>query len=351
MVSQELKDLALCAAMGTAPANYTAETVDEALRGEMAKLASNLNEFMRNRYDIYNIIIETADQVVPKKVLSAMGAYADVQVVPQGQKAIFKRGKLGKARARKFVTQVGLSGLYETFRLDQENFELSAHALGGAATIDFERFLDGAENMAELMEIVTEGLTDAVYIEVQRALRRAVEEGNFPANNKVSVNGWKPEEMMKIITNVRSYGDNAVIFAPPEFIAAMGPDAIVPIPTAGTQVVYHPQDIDQIHNVGFINLFRGCPVIMMQQSFTDENNEKVWIDPQMAYVLPSGRDSKIVKVVMEGPTVIWDFTNRDQSMEIHTYKKIGAAILTYNDWGIYQNTEIINNMDEEIYGY
>lgn len=351
MVSQELKDLALHAAMGTAPTNYTAESVDEALRGELNKLASNLNEFMSNRYDIYNIIIETADQVVPKKVLSSLGMFADVQFVPQNQRAIFKRGKLGKARARKFVTQVGLSGLYETFRLDQENFELAAHAVGGAATIDFERFLDGAETMSEVMELVTEGLTDAVYVEVQRALRRAVQDGNFPANNKVSVNGWKPDEMMKIITNVRSYGDNAVIFAPPEFIAAMGPDALVPVTTAGAQAVYHPQDIDQLHNVGFINLFRGCPVIMMQQSFTDENNEKVWIDPQMAYVLPSGRDSKVVKVVMEGPTIIWDFTNKDQSMEIHTYKKMGAAIMTYNDWGIYQNTEILNNVDEDIYGY
>ena len=144
MVSQELKDLALHAAMGTAPTNYTAESVDEALRGELNKLASNLNEFMSNRYDIYNIIIETADKVVPKKVLSSLGMFADVQFVPQNQRAIFKRGKLGKARARKFVTQVGLSGLYETFRLDQENFELAAHAVGGAATIDFERFLDGA---------------------------------------------------------------------------------------------------------------------------------------------------------------------------------------------------------------
>ena len=38
-------------------------------------------------------------------------------------------------------------------------------------------------------------------------------------------------------------------------------------------------------------------------------------------------------------------------MEIHTYKKMGAAIMTYNDWGIYQNTEILNNVDEDIYGY
>ena len=54
------------------------------------------------------------------------------------------------------------------------------------------------------------------------------------------------QEMMKLISTVRSYGNGAVIFAPPEFIAAMGPDAIVPI--GGTNVnpvvgIYSPDDI------------------------------------------------------------------------------------------------------------
>ena len=35
---KELKELALHAVRGTAPANYTAETVDEALRGEIASI-------------------------------------------------------------------------------------------------------------------------------------------------------------------------------------------------------------------------------------------------------------------------------------------------------------------------
>ena len=49
---KELKELALHAARGTAPANYAAETVDEALRGELASMCSSINNFMRNRYDI-----------------------------------------------------------------------------------------------------------------------------------------------------------------------------------------------------------------------------------------------------------------------------------------------------------
>ena len=343
MVSQELKDLALHAAMGTAPTNYTAESVDEALRGELNKLASNLNEFMSNRYDIYNIIIETADKVVPKKVLSSLGMFADVQFVPQNQRAIFKRGKLGKARARKFVTQVGLSGLYETFRLDQENFELAAHAVGGAATIDFERFLDGAEDMADIMEIITTGLTDAVFIQVQKALKAAVSATARPAVNLVTKNTFVAEDMAKLVNVVRAYGSSAVIFAPPEFVAAMGADAIVPVGT-NHKGVYSPQDIEAIHDTGYINMFRGTPIVQIPQSFIDENNDKTWIDPQLAYVLPAGKE-KVVKVVLEGNTQIHDFTNRDNSMEIHAYKKMGCAILTHYNWGIYQNTGITQTYD------
>mgnify|MGYP003291888409 CR=1 FL=1 len=53
----ELKELALHAVNGTAPANFTNETVDEALRGEMKNWCSSLIEFQRHKLDIFEIII------------------------------------------------------------------------------------------------------------------------------------------------------------------------------------------------------------------------------------------------------------------------------------------------------
>ena len=73
-------------------------------------------------------------------------------------------------------------------------------------------------------------------------------------------------------------------------------------------------------------------------------NEKTWIDPQIAYVLPTGGE-KVVKVVLEGETQINDFKNRDNSLEVFAYKKMGCAILTQHDWAIYQNTGIPQTMD------
>jgi hypothetical protein len=336
---KELKDLALHAARGTAPANFTAATVDEALRGELQAMCSSINNFMRNRYDIYDIIITTADEVVPNKVIDVMGTFAEIRQVPQGQKALFKVGKLGRARAKKFLTQVGLSGVYETFRLDNETFELGGHAVGGAAAIDFERFLDGAENMADLMEIITEGLTDAAFGEVQKCLIAAKDAVGRPDANKVIENTFNGDKMFKLVSTVKAYGGSAVIFAAPEFVGEMGPDAIVPLAKAGNQAVYHPGDIDAIHNNGYISIFRGTPIVQIPQSFIDENNNTTWINPQFAYVLPAGKE-KVVKIVFEGDTQVYDWTNKDNSMEIHTYKKMGAAILTHHNWGIYQNTNI-----------
>lgn len=339
---KEIKELAIHAAAGTAPSNFSVENVNAALLDQIRDLAGSMNQFMKNRYDIYDIIIETADEIVPNKVISALGRFAEVQVVGQGDKAIFKKG-IGKNRAKKFLTQVGLSGVYETFRLDKETFEVPAYAVGGGATIDFERFLDGAENMADLMDIITEGLTDAVFGEVQKALKAAIAATGRPTANLVTRNNFDAEKMMSLISVVRAYGQSAVIFAPPEFVGAMGADAIVPVGSS-YQGVYSPKDIDAIHDTGYVNLFRGTPIVQIPQSFIDENNEKTWIDPQLAYVLPTGGE-KVVKVVLEGQTQINDFKNRDNSMEIYAYKKMGAAILTHYNWGIYQNAGITQTYD------
>ena len=47
---------------------------------------------------------------------------------------------------------------------------------------------------------------------------------------------------------------------------------------------------------------------------------------------------------MEGETQIYDAVNRDQSIEVNTYRKIGVGILAFNNWGIYQNTSIPQTM-------
>ena len=354
MTINELREIARHAIKGTVPACFANEEVDvnAAFADGLKEFAGSINQFMKNRYDLYDIIIENVDEIMPKKVIESIGRFAEVQTVAQGQKAIFRVNR-GKNRARKFLTQVGLSGVYETFRLDKDTFELAGHAVGGGATIDFERMLDGAESLADVMAVITEGLIDAVYNEVQKALRAAFNASTRPAANKYTATTFQADKMVGLMNVVRAYGNGVVIFAPPEFIAKMGPDAIVPVGTYGSSYpsngVYAPDDIDAIHRTGFINIFRGATIVEIPQSFIDETNTKTWIDPQYAYIMPTGGE-KVVKVVLEGQTQIHDFTNRDNSMEVYAYKKMGAAILTHYNWAIYQNTGIPQTY-ENPYGF
>lgn len=340
MTIEKLRELASHAAHRTAPENFSVASVDKALADGFKEIAGSINAFMKNRYDIYDIIIENADEIVPAKVMEQFSQFAEVRNVAQGDRVLFKRGPLGKARAKKFLTQVGLSGVYESFRLDSGTFTVSMKAIGGAVSIDFERMLDGAESLSEFMNVLTEAQVDGIYGEIQNALLSA--SSNMPAANYVS-GSYSATALQGLINTVKAYGGGATIFASPEFVDAMGPDAIVtPMMNSTTPVaqgIYPQDDIDSIHNTGRIRMFRGTPIVVLRQSFLDEKNEKIMINPQYAYVLPTGAD-KIVKIVMEGQTQIYDAVNRDQSIEVNTYRKVGVGILAFNNWGVYQNTGI-----------
>lgn len=342
---KNLKALALHSAKGTAPTNFSSENVNDAFREELGKVCSDYITFMKNRYDLYDLMITTIDEVVPAKTIAELGAFAEIQTVGQGQRAVFKR-KLGRNRAKKFVTQVGISGLYETFRLDAEEFTVSAHAIGGAVRIDFERMLDGAETIAEYMDIVNEAMLDAVYYEVQKALISSFNTGvgaNGVNRSKtfVEASSFDAKSMQNLITIVKSYGNGAVIFATPEFVGEMAESIAIVKGGTGYQGIYHPQDIDDIYKTGFITMFRGTPIVQLRQSYTDDTHVRTWLNPQYAFVLPTSGE-KVVKIVFEGKTQVRDWTNVDGSMEMHIYKKLGAAILSTHNWGIYKNLSIVN---------
>lgn len=342
----QLKELAIHAAKGTAPTDFSISSVNEALRDQIKALSKDWNTFQRNKYDIFEIIQEAADTVVPRQVMNTVGMFAEVRQFPSGTKASYTV-KQGRQRAKKFLTQVGLSGTYETFRLDTSNFDVSIHAIGGAAAVDFERFLDGLEDLSEYMQIIVEGLENAVYIEIQRALRAAHSVSGF-SNNKITVNSFDAEKMAKLCTVVRAYGNGAAIFCTPEFVTDMGADAIV-AGEAGVHLgAYSPQDIEDIRTIGWIQIFRGNTIVVLPQSFVDEDNDRTILDPQYAYVLPTGGE-KVVKVAIEGNTVVKSYENRDNSTEISAYMRLGTAILAHNNWGSYKNTGITSTYADDMY--
>lgn len=337
----EIYNLAKLAAQGrgykTETENFSTTDVSTSLKEELKKYVGNFYQFQKNKYDLYELIAMTVDEVVPQRVEATMGQFAEIVNLAQGQKATFKK-KLGRLRAKQFVGRVSPAGIYETFRLDSENFEVYTHAIGGGIRIDWERYLDGTEDWSELVQIITEGLEVDVYKEIALELQASYNATGRPSNTKVTGASFSAANTRALINTIRAYGNGAVLFATAQFINAMG-DAVVY--GSGQNPSVSVQDIEDLRTSGKLAMFYGCPIVEIPNAFEDETNASFQINSDFAYVLPVGGE-KIVKVVFEGGTIVNDLGQQpgDFSMEMMVYKKFGTAIMYTNNWGIIENTGV-----------
>lgn len=314
---------------------------DAALLDEMKKIAGDMKSFRRNKYDLFDLLSEELDEELPRKVEDAIGAFAEIMQVPQGTRLEFRVRK-GMQRGRQFVTRATESGVYETFRLDHDRFDLYPACIAGGGYVDFERYLDGLEDMATLYKIIEDGMVDEIWLMIQDCLLSSWNNAERPAKNKVAVNAFDADQMVKLCNVIRAYGD-PVIYCTPEFAAEMV-NAIVydvaPAGVPGTWSHVSEQDLNEIRDRGYIGKFRGTPIVVIPQSFRDEKNEHLTMNPAFAYVIPAGK-SKLVKVGFEGPAYFREDEGMEWTMKFQGYKKVGVAMVgTPNYWGIYYNAGI-----------
>jgi hypothetical protein len=322
-----IKDLALHAAKRTVPtafANKTVADVNDALRAELQALCGTYDLFRRNKLDLFEIMQETMDAVVPKEVESIIASFAQVKNYAHGQKPSFKIKK-GKIRARKFATRATASGVYETFRLDTDTIDVNTFVIADAAYIDFERFLSGDEEWADYMEALMDGILHRIYKEIFGELMNgAALLGNM--NKKTTVGGtFSKDDLLALVKVVKAYGD-PVIVATSDYVADMGDEVV-------SSAVATDIDKEEIRNYGRILKYHGVPVVELPVSYEDETNTTEVFGGKYAFVLPSS-NYKIMMVAFEGNTIVKDWENRDNSMEIQAYKKMGTAIVTGNNWGL-----------------
>ncbi len=336
---KDLKQLAIQVATKKPPVNYTVDQAEDALRKELKALCPDYNAFRRNKLTIYELMQEVVDTILPNRVIETMGRFAEIKQFPNGTKPIFKK-RLGALRGKSFVTQVGMSGIYETFRLDSSYLEVPTKAYGGAAVIEFERFLDGLESLDEIMFIIQEGLEDAFYTEVQNALIATM--ANMPNANVHTHAGFSANDMVTLFNTARAYGGNANLFCTPEFASTITSSGSW---NDGTNGGWSLKEQDELRNQGYIGMFRGAGIFVLPQSFTDYSNTVKVINPGYGYIFPTGgaADERIIKIAMEGNTIVDDFKNADRSMEIQIYKKFGVAVLNTNFYCIYRNTSLDPN--------
>ena len=307
---------------------YSYEDLNNAFRAQLKEIAGTPAQYRENKNLVFELMEEIIDDVLPKKVLAQYSQFAEIKTYAQGDRPVFTQRITAAARrrAKQFITKVGLAGKYEVFKLDGRSYEVPTSAFGGAAQISIEEYLDERIDMADVLDIVMEGLDEAIYLEIERALVAAVTD--LPAANKTVQTSFDEDEMDKLISIADSYGQST-IYCTYEFAATM-------VPSEGW---ISDNMKDQKWNNGYLANYKGHRVIVLPQSYEDETNAKKVIDPSYAWIIPTGAE-KPVKVAFEGQTMVREFENHDWSREIQIYKKVGVGAIITNNICVYQNTSL-----------
>ena len=316
--------------------NLSYEALNETLRLEFKELAGTYSDYRDNKNLIFKVIEQTIDEVLPKKIEQQYAKFAETKVLAQGDKFIFRRKMNSNNRAKQFITRVGLAGIYEVCKLgkNEESFEVRTSAIGGAAQIGFEEFLDGRVDFAEVTRIVMEGMDELIYEEVAHAFNASL--GQLPPANRVAANGFDEKEFDRLLTVASAYG-TPTIYCTYEFAVNM-------IPQEAWR--YTEAMKDELWRTGRLASYKGHNVIILKQGFEDETNSRKVIDPGYCWIIPAGADSKPIKIVFEGNTIIDDFANHgDRSHEIQVYKKVGVGAMLSNNICAYVDTSLMGQLD------
>ena len=308
---------------------YSYTELDETLRAELREIAGTYALYRENKNILFELIEQVVNEVLPARVIEQYGDFADIRVFGQGDRPIFsvKTSNASKQRAKKFVTKVGLAGVYEVFKLDGYSLEVPTEAWGGAAQIGIEEYLDGRIDMADVVEIINDGLNECVFREIAKALKSVISQ--IQDTNKKSDNSFVQSKMDALLQIADAYG-KSTIYCTFEFAATMVPD----------QGWASNEQKNAMWNTGYLANYKGHNVVIIPNSFEDATNTEKVMDPSYAYIIPTGAD-KPIKIAFEGDALVREWENRDWSREIQTYKKFGVGIVGLNNGiCVYQNTAL-----------
>lgn len=309
---------------------YTSEEKNQALRDAFKELVpdgkNRYKSFRRNQNEIFELIEETVDDIMPKRVDDAYGGFVEYQGLAQGQKPKFKTKK-GKRGLLNFITKVGLGGVIERTRLDVGYITMNIEAYGGAVYVEFERFLDGVVDFTDLTNAIIDGIIEKINIQIQTVLIASY--SGLATTMKVTANAFIANDMTTLIQNVTSYGDKVVIFCTPVFAGTIMEDP----------GFVSDKDKDDLRDYGRVGKFRGADIIVLPNAFADSDNTTKVLNDEYAFVIATNED-KIVKCCFEGETIMKETENSDDSLEFKVYRKFGLAIVHSNYYGMYRNTSL-----------
>ena len=326
------------AALQNQPAlNFSAEDVNSAaVSAIMENLGltkdSTPREIRNKSAEAFSLIEEAVDEILPKKLESVLGEYAEVRQFGRDDEVVFNIEKIGKKRAKLTISKGARGGIYRAARLDRKYFSLETTIETVAVYVSWEEILLGKNNLAELYTNILEGFEEIVYKEVFNALAVGTPVAGY---NRIGENTSTIEATKESLTDaiddvmpyVKQYGV-PTIFGSYQALTGIGN------PTATN----HPELMDSAdrRQYGFVQVYKGCRIVELPNYLIDNTNKAWFYDPSYVFVLPSG--VKPVKVALRGMLEIKRNENATGGEKWEAHKLIGVGLAMANNYAVIKVT-------------
>jgi hypothetical protein len=300
---------------------FSAEQRVEGLRNYLADLNKN---YRANKDEIFQIVEDVVNEILPKKVLETVSQFAEFRTFDNNTQVRFRVKQTHKIKA----VEVAVGGSVERVRVDQGWITVGTEAVQCKVYEEYERVIGGLCDWNELINLVVDAINTAIMEKVYQALIGVY--ADLPTVNAHTSDVLEVAELDKIINVVKAYG------APIIMGSSLAVQQIpVSFPTAPSEA-----DKNDMRNKGFIGVYKGLPVVELPNSFEDTDNTVKVFDDQYLFVIPAGSE-KIVKVALEGGLITRESQGQDWTSNFEAYQKVGTAVYFVNNIGMYKISSLV----------
>lgn len=288
---------------------------------------ASLKEVRRNAA-AFAIIEEAIDEMLPADLQNVFGQFAEVKTFARDAEVVYKTEKVGKRRARLSVTKGARGGIYKAARLDNRHFQMETSVYTVAVYVTLEDIILGTYTLGELYSNVLDGFEQIVYKDTITALQSA--KNVAPSANSFVVGTGSGQVALETaldsaIQIVRAYGD-PVIVGFRKAISAINNMSTV----TGSYPNRPTADVDDIRHNGFVQLYKGVPVVEIPNYLEDETNSAFIIgDTEYMFVLPA--DAKPVKIAFKGELELVENKQATGSEKWEAHKIMGVGVALANN--------------------
>lgn len=303
--------------------SVTEYSADERVEGFKTYLNDLNKDFRNNKNEIFQIIEDTVNEILPQKVMDYVRNFAEFKNFDNNTQVRFKISK-GKIKA----VNVAVGGTVQRQRLDKGYFTVKTEAIQCKVFEEYERVLGGLVDWNILVNAVADAIMDAIVVKIYAGFIDIY--NKVPAVNSHSATSLDKVEFDKILNIVKSYG-KPIIMGTPRALATLTVDA-----TFATD-----EDKADLRTKGYLGMYRGADVIEIPNAVEDETNAKFVLDDQYIFIFPVGTDVKPVKVAMEGGLITREANAQDWTWNFEAYQKVGVSVPVVNHIGVYKNTSLV----------